>query len=37
VFEPAALLAVLSALCYAVSQTMTRQLGVEPSSAFPAR
>ena len=26
-FEPAALLAVLSALCYAMSQTMTRELG----------
>ena len=26
-FEPAALLAVLSALCYAISQTMTRHLG----------
>ncbi len=32
-FEPAALLAVLSALCYAVSQTMTRHLGRTHSGA----
>ncbi len=33
-FEPAALLAVLSALCYAVSQTITRQLGRTHSGAI---
>ena len=32
-FEPAALLAVLSALCYAASQTMTRELGRTHSGA----
>ena len=32
-FEPAALLAVLSALCYAISQTITRQLGRTHSGA----
>jgi drug/metabolite transporter (DMT)-like permease len=32
-FEPAALLAVLSALCYAISQTITRQLGRTDSGA----
>src|SRR2546426_127239 len=32
-FDPAALLAVLSALCYAASQTMTRQLGRTHSGA----
>ncbi len=32
-FEPAALLAVLSALCYALSQTMTRHLGRTHSGA----
>ena len=32
-FEPAALLAVLSALCYAISQTMTRHLGRTDSGA----
>jgi drug/metabolite transporter (DMT)-like permease len=33
VFEPASLLAVLSALCYAVSQTITRRLGRSDSGA----
>jgi drug/metabolite transporter (DMT)-like permease len=33
VFEPAALLAVLSAFCYAVSQTLTRRLGRTNSGA----
>jgi drug/metabolite transporter (DMT)-like permease len=33
-FEPAALLAVLSALCYAISQTITRQLGRTDSGAI---
>jgi S-adenosylmethionine uptake transporter len=32
-FEPAALLAVLSALCYAISQTITRELGRTDSGA----
>ena len=32
-FEPAALLAVLSALCYAISQTITRHLGRRDSGA----
>src|SRR5262245_12802785 len=32
-FEPAALLAVLSALCYAISQTITRHLGRTDSGA----
>jgi drug/metabolite transporter (DMT)-like permease len=32
-FEPAALLAVVSALCYAISQTITRQLGRTDSGA----
>jgi len=33
-FEPAALLAVLSALCYAISQTITRELGRTDSGAM---